>query len=121
MFDQFSAALDWMPSGVRNGLLRGVASGLPFKGRRLRSMAEILAIADAPSRFASWYGGFDTELQTRVLSDTMRSEIGDGRLAQTFDEIVNACDSSSALDRFLYFDVPTRLAVDIPVQRDRIG
>src|SRR6266853_372193 len=56
MFDQFSTALDWMPSGVRNTLMRGMAKGLPFEGRRLRSMAEILAIADAPSRFASWYG-----------------------------------------------------------------
>ena len=80
MFDQFSAALDWMHSGVRNVLLRGLASGLPFKGRRLRSMAEILAIADAPRRFASWYGGFDTELQASVLSDAMRNEIGDGGL-----------------------------------------
>jgi asparagine synthase (glutamine-hydrolysing) len=121
MFDQFSAALDWMPSGVRNGLLRGVASGLPFKGRRLRSMAEILAIADAPSRFASWYGGFDTELQARVLSDTMRSEIGDGGLAQTFDEIVNACGSSGALDRFLYCDIHTRLVDDILVKGDRMS
>ena len=121
MFDQFSAALDWMPSGLRNSLLRGVASGLPFKGRRLRSMAEILAIADAPSRFASWYGGFDTELQARVLSDTMRSEIGDGGLAQTFDEIVNACGSSSALDRFLYCDVHTRLVDDILVKGDRMS
>src|SRR5213596_2588431 len=80
MFDQFSAAFDWMPSGVRNALLRGVASGLPFEGRRLRSVAEILAIADTPRRFASWYGGFDTELQARVLSGAMRDEIGDGGL-----------------------------------------
>ena len=121
MFDQFSAALDWMPSGVRNGLLRGVASGLPFKGRRLRSMAEILAIADAPRRFASWYGGFDTELQARVLSDTMRSEIGDGGLARAFDEIVNSCEGSSALDRFLYCDIHTRLVDDILVKSDRMS
>jgi len=121
MFDQFSAAFDWMPSGVRNGLLRGVASGLPFKGRRLRSMAEILSIADAPSRFASWYGGFDTELQASVLSVAMRNEIGDGGLAQTFDQIVSACGSSSALDRFLYCDVHTRLVDDILVKSDRMS
>jgi asparagine synthase (glutamine-hydrolysing) len=120
-FDQFSAALDWMPPRVRKVLLRGVASGLPFKGRRLRSMAEILAIADAPRRFASWYGGFDTEFQTRVLSDTMRNEIGDGGLARTFNEIVTACGSSNALDRFLYCDVHTRLVDDILVKSDRMS
>src|SRR5258708_33771832 len=84
-------------------------------------MTEILAIAAAPSCFASWYGGFDTELQPRVLSDTMRSEIGDGGLAQTFDEIGNACDSSSALDRFLYWDVHTRLVDDILVKGHRMS
>ena len=65
VFDQFSAALDWIPSGMRNRLLRGAAGALPFRGRRLRSMMEILAIADAPRRFASWYGGFDAQLQPR--------------------------------------------------------
>lgn len=121
MFDQFSAALDWMPSGLRKVLLRGVASGMPFEGRRLRSMAEILSIADLPRRFASWYGGFDTEQQARVLSDTMRREIGDGGLARAFHEIVNSCDSGSALDRFLYCDMHTRLVDDILVKGDRMS
>jgi asparagine synthase (glutamine-hydrolysing) len=121
MFDHFSAALDWVPAGVRNGLLRSVARGLPFEGRRLRSMAEILAIADAPSRFASWYGGFDTQLQARVLSAEMRNEIGDGGLSDGFREIVDACDSGSALDRFLYCDIHTRLADDILVKSDRMS
>ena len=121
IFDQFSTALDWMPSGIRKTLLRGVASGLPFKGRRLRSMAEILAIADMPRRFASWYGGFDTGLQTRVLSDTMRNEVGDGGLAQAFREIVNNCDSGKALDRFLYCDNHSRLVDDILVKGDRMS
>jgi asparagine synthase (glutamine-hydrolysing) len=84
-------------------------------------MAEILAIADAPSRFASWYGGFDTQLQARVLSAEMRNEIGDGGLSDGFREIVNACDSASALDRFLYCDIHTRLADDILVKSDRMS
>jgi asparagine synthase (glutamine-hydrolysing) len=121
IFDQFSSKLDWMPSAIRGSLLRGMASGLPFAGRRLRSMAEILAISDMPSRFASWYGGFDTRHQTRVLSDTMRSEIGDGGLARTFHEIVNACDSKNALDRFLYCDIHSRLVDDILVKSDRMS
>src|SRR5689334_22782159 len=62
LFEQLTAALDWLPAGARHGVLRGIAARMPFKGRRLRSMAEILAIADEPHRFASWYGGFDTDL-----------------------------------------------------------
>jgi asparagine synthase (glutamine-hydrolysing) len=121
MFDQFSALLDWMPAGARNSLLRGVASGLPFKGRRLRSIAEILAISDLPRRFASWYGGFDTELQGRVLSGSMRKDIGDGGLARAFHEIIDACDSSGSLDRFLYCDIHSRLVDDILVKGDRMS
>ncbi|MBC8006866.1 MAG: asparagine synthase (glutamine-hydrolyzing) [Prolixibacteraceae bacterium] len=120
-FDQFSAALDWLPSGLRRHLLRGVASRLPFEGRRLRSMAEILAIADLPGRFASWYGGFDTDLQTRVLSSSLRAEVGDGGLARAFGGFVNACDSHNALDRFLYCDMHTRLVDDILVKGDRMS
>ncbi len=121
MFDQFSAALDWLPSGIRSVLLRGAASGMPFEGRRLRSMAEILGIADLPSRFASWYGGFDTELQPRILSDAMRNEIGDGGLVQAFRSIVDSCDSSGALDRFLYCDIHSRLVDDLLVKGDRMS
>jgi asparagine synthase (glutamine-hydrolysing) len=121
MFDQFSAVLDWMPAGLRRGLLRGAARALPFRGRRLRSMAEILAMADAPSRFASWYGGFDATLQSRVLSPAMRREIGDGGLGGAFAAIVGNCDSSRALDRFLYCDIHTRLVDDILVKGDRMS
>jgi asparagine synthase (glutamine-hydrolysing) len=121
MFDQFSAALDWVPAGIRSALLRGVAGGLPFEGRRLRSMAEVLSIADRPRRFASWYGGFDTEIQPRVLSGRMRREIGDGGLAWAFHEIVARCDSDNDLDRFLYCDIHARLVDDILVKGDRMS
>jgi asparagine synthase (glutamine-hydrolysing) len=120
-FDQFSAVLDWMPSEMRGVLLRRLAAGMPFWGRRLRSMAEILAIADPPRRFASWYGGFDTQLQLRVLSETMRRQVGDGSLGEAFREIVEACDSRSTLDRFLYCDLHTRLVDDILVKGDRMS
>jgi len=120
-FDQFTAALDWMPPAARSVALRGVARALPFAGRRLRSMAEILAIADAPRRFASWYGGFDTVLQRRVLSPAMRDEVGDGGIARIFGDIVEDCGSGEALDRFLYCDVHTRLVDDILVKSDRMS
>jgi asparagine synthase (glutamine-hydrolysing) len=121
MLDQFSAMLDWMPSGVRHALLRSVAGSLPFKGRRLRRTAEILAISDLPRRFASWYGGFDTTLQPHVLSKTMRSQVGDGGLAEAFHAIVDGCNSHRALDRFLYCDIHSRLVDDILVKSDRMS
>jgi asparagine synthase (glutamine-hydrolysing) len=121
VFDQLTAVLDWVPAGIRNIVLRGVASRLPFRGGRLRSIAEILAIADPPRRFASWDGGFDTKLQPRVLSETMRNEVGQGGLAEAFHSIVDSCNSRRALDRFLYCDAHTRLVDDLLVKGDRMS
>ncbi len=119
VFDRFSAALDWIPAALRTSLLRGLARALPFEARRLRSIAEILAIADAPRRFASWYGGFDAVLQGSVLSASLRGEIGDGGLAESFGELVRACDSDRSLDRFVYCDLHSRLPDDLLVKCDR--
>jgi asparagine synthase (glutamine-hydrolysing) len=121
VLEQLSPALDWMPGALRARLLRGVASRLPFSEARLRRTAEILSIGDRPSRFASWYSGFDLDLQRRVLSSSMRSAIGDGGLARAFGQIVDACDGGSALERFLYCDIHTRLVDDILVKGDRMS
>ena len=121
LYDGFSAALDWMPPAPRAALLGALAGGLPFAGRRLRSMAEILAIADAPRRYASWYGGFDAQLQARVLSPAMRAAVGDGGLAENFGALIAQCASPHALERFLYCDLHTRLVDDILVKCDRMS
>jgi len=42
-------------------------------------------------------------------------------LAKAFHELVNTCDSSSALDRFLYCDIHARLVDDILVKSDRMS
>jgi asparagine synthase (glutamine-hydrolysing) len=121
VFDQLAAVLDWVPAGVRNIVLRGVASQLPFRGGRLRNIAEILAMADLPHRFASWDGGFDTKFQPRVLSEMMRNEVGEGGLAEAFHAIIDGCSSRRALDRFLYCDTHTRLVDDLLVKGDRMS
>jgi len=121
VFDGFSAAFDWMPAAARALLLRGLASGMPFGGRRLRSMAEILSIDDAPRRYASWYGGFDTRLQGSVLSARLRAEVGDGGLAEIFGALAGQCDSPHAFERFLYCDQHSRLVDDILVKGDRMS
>ena len=121
VFDRFSGMLDWMPDATRKVLLRGLARGLPFQGRRLRSIAEILAIADPLSRYASWYGGADMTLQRDLLSVPMRREVGNGGLRDAFQSIVACCDSDAALDRFLYCDMHTRLVDDLLVKGDRMS
>src|SRR5205814_463235 len=48
LFDQFSAGLDWLRAGLRNGLLRGVASRLPqhLKVSGLRSKIVLKRLAE---------------------------------------------------------------------------
>src|SRR5258706_1510278 len=121
LFDQFSAALDWMPPRVRSAMMRAIAGGVPFNGRRGLSISEILSIADPPRRFASWYGGFENGLQRCVLSESMCNEGGGGGLANVFGAILDACDAGDSLDRFLYCDMHTRLVDDILVKGDRMS
>jgi len=42
-------------------------------------------------------------------------------LAQAFHEIIDACDSSGTLDRFLYCDIHSRLVDDLLVKGDRMS
>lgn len=119
--DQYSRYLDWMPAGSRKWLLRGIASRLPFKARRVRSILEILALKDRASRFASWYGALDTALQSSLLDPTFRAEVGGKFLTETFSDLVSRCDSSHQLDQFFYCDIHTRLVEDMLVVGDRMS
>ena len=121
VFDQFSRWLDWMPSGARQSLLRGVGGVLPFQARRVRSILEILGIPDQASRFASWFGGVDTVTQQSLLHPNLMREIQDGGLHQAFVTILADCASHNALDRFLYCDIHSRLVDDILVKGDRMS
>lgn len=121
VFDQFSRAIDWMPNGMRHSLLRSVGSLIPAKGRRVRAIAEKLALADPAERFASWYGGFDSLSQQGLLTPELAAEVGDGGLKAAFNGILHACSSTNTLDRFQYCDLHTRQVDDILVKGDRMS
>jgi asparagine synthase (glutamine-hydrolysing) len=119
--DQYSRFIDWLPSKIRYGLLRGTAAMLPFKARRVRSILEILAMDDRASRFSSWYGAFDKALQKTLLSQDLRDQVGDRYLSEVFGSLLAECDSSHQLDQFLYCDIHTRLVEDMLVVGDRMS
>lgn len=122
VFDSFSGMLDWLPNGVRHSSLRGMGAAMPFKGRRLRSILEILGLSSESQRFASWFGGFDTSLQRQLLHPDFLKEVGDGGLEGEFSAIMSGCnDKESALNRFLYCDIHSRLVDDILVKGDRMS
>ncbi|MFD2270382.1 asparagine synthase (glutamine-hydrolyzing) [Undibacterium arcticum] len=122
VFDSFSGMLDWLPDGVRQSGLRTLGAAMPFKARRLRSILEILGLPDETQRFASWFGGFDLELQQGLLHPDFRREVQDGGVAKEFSAIMAGCSGESdALTRFLYCDIHTRLVDDILVSGDRMS
>jgi asparagine synthase (glutamine-hydrolysing) len=120
-FDQYSRIVDWLPSGMRKSLLRGIGSVMPFKYRRLRSVAEILALSDPASRYASWYGALDTSVQSELLQPELQERVGTHFLAATFRELLSKCDGETDLERFLYCDIHTRLVDDLLVKGDRMS
>lgn len=120
-FDQYSRYLDWMPSGLRARALRAIGSALPFSGRRVRSVLEILALKDRASRFASWYGAMDTAVQSTFLDPELKAQVGNQFLLRVFNELIATCDSTHQLDQFLYCDIHTRLVDDLLVKGDRMS
>jgi asparagine synthase (glutamine-hydrolysing) len=121
VFEQFSAAVNWLGFHPRRALLRGAGRTVPFRGRRLRTILEILSIPSQASRFASWYGGFDTVMQQEVLSPDLIREVRDGGMEERFARILRDAGSGDSLQRFLYCDLHTRLVDDILVKGDRMS
>jgi asparagine synthase (glutamine-hydrolysing) len=121
VFEQFSTAVNWLAACPRRALLRGAGRALPFNGRRLRTILEILGIPSQAGRFASWYGGFDTSTQQQILSPDLIREVRDGGLEERFARIVGGAPGGDSLQQFLYCDLHTRLVDDILVKGDRMS
>lgn len=120
-FDSFSRYIDWMPAKARQVLLSKIGAAVPFSARRLRSIAEILALSDRVSRFTSWYGAFDTTTQTKLLSDNLKASVADIFLTDISANVLGMCGSEHPLDQFMYCDIHTRLVDDILVKSDRMS
>jgi asparagine synthase (glutamine-hydrolysing) len=121
VFEQFSAAVNWLASRPRCAMLRGAGRAIPFSARRLRTILEILGIPSQAARFASWYGGFDTVTQQEMLSPELLREVRDGGVEEGYARILRSAGSADSLQRFLYCDLHTRLVDDILVKGDRMS
>ncbi len=120
-FDAYSKYFDWMPSLVRKALLKTGGKLMPFKARRLRAILEILALNEPAKRYSSWYGAFDFWAQSAILDKELRAHVGEEFLRRSIVPIIAECDSSSALKRFQYCDIQTRLVDDLLVKGDRMS
>lgn len=116
--DQYSKYLNWMPAGMRRGMLRGAASLLPFSKRRARIALENLSIADEAERLSSWFSGFDAI----GLAEIAQSGVLNGEgAAQRLREELARCDSHERLNRMLYADLHTWLVDDLLIKGDRMS
>ncbi len=120
-FDQYSRYLDWMPAGARRELLRGAAHLIPFGGRRVRSIVEILSLADPAARYGSWYGAFDTASVEALLHPDYARLAAQHPIAERVRQELEGCDSREALHRLLYADIHLRLVDDLLVKGDRMA
>lgn len=120
-FDTYSKYIDWMPSIMRRVLLKTSGTLMPFRARRLRAILEILALHDPAKRYTSWYGAFDSWSQFAILDKDLRAMVGEEFLKRSIQPIIAECDSKSALKRFQYCDIQTRLVDDLLVKGDRMS
>ncbi|OGA94748.1 MAG: asparagine synthase (glutamine-hydrolyzing) [Betaproteobacteria bacterium RIFCSPLOWO2_12_FULL_66_14] len=119
-FEQAAPLLAWVPDGSRKRLLKNAGALLPFKARRLRAIAEILALPSEAERYASWYGALDAGAQSELLTDEMRGWAGTAFL-DTFREVLDQYDGEEPLSGFLYCDLHTRLVDDLLLKADRMS
>ncbi|MGE5611681.1 MAG: asparagine synthetase B family protein, partial [Bacillota bacterium] len=119
--DLLSRYLDWMPELPRRHLLRGMASLLPFSGRRLRIALENLALSDPAERYASWFSAFDSVGLPHLLRREFTQSLTDGSAANRIREELVRCDSDEPLDRMLYSDLHTWLVDDLLIKGDRMS
>lgn len=120
-FEGWAQRLALLPPGLRLPLLRKLATLLPFRMRRLRSLVEIAAIPSQAERFASWFGAFDTPGAAELMTPAFRQRVGDGGLASVYEEILSHCTSTDTLERFAYCDGHARMVDDILVKGDRMS
>ena len=120
-FESWAARLAWLPATLREQALRSLATAMPFRARRARSILEIAAIPSQSRRFASWFGCFDTHHARDVLSDDYLARHGDGGLERAYDDILRDCRAEDTLERFAYCDGHARLVDDILVKGDRMS
>lgn len=120
-FDQYSRYIDWMPAGARRELLRGAAQMIPFGGRRVRSIVEILSLADPAARYGSWYGAFDTASVEALLTPEYARVAAEYSIVDRVRRELASCDSREALHRLLYADIHLRLVDDLLVKGDRMA
>jgi asparagine synthase (glutamine-hydrolysing) len=116
--DPYARYLNWMPAGVRRGLLCGAASLLPFGKRRARIALENLSITDEAQRLSSWFSGFDAVALAHIAQPAVLNGRG---AAERLREDLARCDSDAPLDRMLYADLHTWLVDDLLIKGDRMS
>ena len=120
-FEALAARLAFLPDGLRLKALRGLASALPFRARRLCALLEVAAFPSQALRFASWSGGFDAIDAGGLLLDDFRRRHGDGGLESAYEDILRGCNGADTLERFGYCDGHARLVDDMLVKGDRMS
>ena len=120
-FEALATRLAFLPDRLRLKALRGLASALPFRARRLCALLEVAAIPSQALRFASWSGGFDAIDAGGLLHDDFRRRHGDGGLESAYEDILRGCNGADTLARFGYCDGHARLVDDMLVKGDRMS
>lgn len=122
VFEELSRFVDWMPGGARSRLLRGTASLVPFRARRIRTILENLAVSDRAERLAAWYGALDATTKGSLLSREYVARVGGDELVRdTFNSLLRTCDSDNSVEQFLYCDIHSRLVDHLLVKGDRMS
>jgi asparagine synthase (glutamine-hydrolysing) len=115
MAERFAVAYQMLPGTLRRRLLEPLAQALPYRFRRLKTVAATLALEDWRERYVRWFGALSS-LERETLSALRPRGAPEVPAGPPFD----AEAGTSALRRMLYFDQTSWLPDNLLERGDRM-
>lgn len=116
---------NWLPAGVRSGLLGPIGRVYPkadWLPRPLRAKYFLLNLSVSPERaYFADMSFFRAEEKAALLTPELRKEIGDHDPFRLFERLFRKVEGLDPLTRLLYVDFKSWLANDILTKVDRMS
>jgi len=111
--ERFAGAYQAVPVGIRNALLVPAIRALPYRFRRIKTVAATLGIEDRSARMARWFGAMSPEEIDRLIALPRGDQRGSGFPFEV-------APGNSALRSIMYFDQTSWLPDNLLERGDRM-